>query len=476
MTSYKMHLQASATILLTAARGALVVCLAFACAAHAAPVGEVTLVIGQAMLMPIDGDSLQILRGSQINAGDRVETSEGGHVHIRFVDGAMVSVRPTSRLVVEDYQYNPQHVAQSLVRFRLEKGVARAISGAAAEGAKDRFRLNTPLVAIGVRGTDFVVRTQAGQTIATVNQGAIIMAPFGAGCLRQASGPCGSASGKLLSADMGSMLVEFKNSSAQAELKPFNAFKAPETLLASAQVRPATDPSTSREAVKPTALSSGDEAVSVALVQTVVRKAGDLPLVPPVAPVIPVTPELPLNTGFPVVPNVPVIPVITEAAQLAWGRWAGVAMGTDDFAVTRLDAREGRTVTVGDDNFVLYRAESGAAVLSQTLGNVNFGLQQAYARFTSPALEVLPATVEGGRLSVDFASRQFNTSLNLISPATGSVNLQAAGTVRDDGLFVSRNAAQSLAGAFALDGKSAGYLFEKTAAGGTLSGITLWSR
>lgn len=483
MKSFKIHLQASVTIVLTAARGALMICLAFACAAHAAPAGEVTLVIGRALLVPLDGEPSQVLRSSPINVGDRIETSEGGHVHIRFVDGAMVSVRPTSRLVVEDYQYNPQHVAQSLVRFRLEKGVVRAISGAAAEGAKDRFRLNTPLVAIGVRGTDFVVRTQTGQTVATVNQGAIVMAPFGSGCLRQASGPCGSASGKLLSAEMGSMLVEFKNSSAQAELKPFNAFKTPEILLASAQVRPVTDPATSREAVKPIALSSGDEAVSVALVQTVVRKAGDLPLVPPVSPMVPaipvapVAPGLPSDTESPIkLPNIPVIPVITEPAQLAWGRWAGVAMGATDFAVARLDAREGRTVTVGDDNFVLYRAESGAAVLSQSLGNVDFGLQQAYARFTSSALEVLPATVEGGRLSVDFASRQFNTSLNLMSPATGSVNLQAAGAVRDDGLFVSRNAAQSVAGAFALDGKSAGYLFEKAAARGTLSGITLWSR
>lgn len=46
-------------------------------------------------------------------------------------------------------------IEQSLVRFRLDRGVARAISGAAAEGARERFRLNTPLVAIGVRGTDF---------------------------------------------------------------------------------------------------------------------------------------------------------------------------------------------------------------------------------------------------------------------------------------------------------------------------------
>ena len=77
-----------------------------------------------------DGTSAAVQRGSEIYPGDRIETSEGGHVHIRFIDGALVSVRPTSRLVVEDYQYDPQHVSASSVRFRLEKGVTRAISGA----------------------------------------------------------------------------------------------------------------------------------------------------------------------------------------------------------------------------------------------------------------------------------------------------------------------------------------------------------
>jgi hypothetical protein len=147
-------------------------------------VGEVTLTIGRAMVISSTGESEVAQRGSKIQSGDRVETSDGGHVHIRFIDGALVSVRPTSRLVIEDYQYNPALPAQSTVRFRLDQGVTRAISGEAAHAAKDRFRLNTPLVAIGVRGTDFVVRTQAGQTLAAVNQGSIVMAPFGDACPR----------------------------------------------------------------------------------------------------------------------------------------------------------------------------------------------------------------------------------------------------------------------------------------------------
>ncbi|SFC17318.1 FecR family protein [Polaromonas sp. OV174] len=429
--------------------------LAVAGSVSAQAVGEVTLHIGHAMVVSASGTSEAVRRGTSIHPGDRIETSEGGHVHIRFVDGAMVSVRPTSRLVVEDYQYNPQQVAQSSVRFRLEKGVTRAISGAAAEGAKDRFRLNTPLVAIGVRGTDFVVRTQGNQTIASVNQGAIIMAPFGEGCSPQAFGPCGSITAKLLSADMGNMLVEFRSTLAQPELKPMNGVKAPETMLASAEPRPSSEAVGPRDASKPGTRTTGDDAVAAALVHDVVRLAGDASATAPVAPLVPAVPE---------------------PAQLAWGRWAVAKSDATDFSVARLEGREGRVVTVGDDNFLLYRIENGSAVLPQGLGSVSFGLQQAYARYTGPALDIQPATVQGGSLSIDFNSRLFNTALNLRSAATGNVGLQASGSVRDDGLFVSRSATQAVAGAVALDGKSAGYLFEKAAAGGTLSGITLWGR
>lgn len=101
-----------------------------------------------------------------------------------------------------------------------DQGVARAISGAAAEGARERFRLNTPLVAIGVRGTDFVVRADAQQAQAQVNQGAIVMAPLTAPeCQAQATGPCGGSAAQWLSAaDMPGMLMQYRNYFAQPQL------------------------------------------------------------------------------------------------------------------------------------------------------------------------------------------------------------------------------------------------------------------
>lgn len=465
------------------------------------------MAIGQAIVVSAKGDSSSVQRGTRIHSGDRIETAAGGHVHIRFVDGALVSLRPTSRLVVEDYQYDPANASQSLVRFRLEKGVTRAISGAAAEGARDRFRLNTPLVAIGVRGTDFVVSTGPGRTVAAVNQGAIVMAPFGDGCSAQALGPCGSPAAKLLSANMSNTLVEFNNSLTQVQFKPFNGGKSPETTLAFAER--SRDSAVALDLGSRPSASSGSEALTSGIVTEAVQIGSSVRVVPlperispipeanPFEPFEPISPPPPTASPPPpptvsppppptvsppspppvVIIEPPVLPPRPPAPpQLAWGRWSAQALAATDFSQTRLQAREGRDITVGDDNFLLYRVGNSAGTFTPGLGGLNFALEQGYARFTTASRQVLAASVTGGSLSINFDEKLFSTALKLSSIPTGSVLLQAEGVVRGDGIFTARSSTQAVAGALAFDGKSAGYLFEKAAAGGTLSGITLWSR
>ena len=475
--------------------------------AAAADVGEITLTIGRAMVVSPAGESTPAQRGSKIQSGDRVETSDGGHVHIRFIDGALVSVRPTSRLVIEDYQYNPALPALSTVRFRLDQGVTRAISGEAAHAAKDRFRLNTPLVAIGVRGTDFVVRTQAGQTLAAVNQGSIVMAPFGEGCAASALGPCTSAASRYLSADMGRVVAEFRSQFAQLDIKPLPKLQAnaPQaTVLASA--RTDSDPSVvmPHEGVKP---DSAATTVNTAVVQGALRKAindeqsflsamatpvavikppaavalpavepsvvGTLPTVVPPS-VVAVTPVV----VPPVVVVVPPVVVPSPPAQLVWGRWGPAGGNPNDFSVSLAAARtEARQVTVGNDNYILYRIEpaTGPNIVLPAGPAFSFTLQQSYAQLATPTA-ILPATVTGGTLSIDFTAAQFATSLNVNSLPTGTIQFNGSGYIRNDGIFVGTNAGQKIAGAMAVDTKSAGYFFEKPTNGALLSGITTWGR
>lgn len=459
-----LHARSASALAKSWTGGLLSLCLCVAAGAQtAAPqfayapavpraVGEITLAVGPVVKTSADGMPETVQRGSPVLPGDRLDTADGGMVHIRFIDGALVSLRPGSRLWVEDYRYDPSQVAKSLVRFRLDRGVARAISGAAAEGAKERFRLNTPLVAIGVRGTDFVVRTSDEATSAAVNQGAIVMAPFDAGCLAQALGPCTSPGAKLLSADMGHVLVEFRPQLAQPEIRPARTVVAARAEPSDAA---SAGPAGSNSAPARAAAPAADEAVAAGLVKDLVRTAS---MVAPAGPAV--TPE---------------VPVVPPPAQLMWGRWAEGASFATDMSIPRTQAREGREPTVGDSQYGLYRIENGGS-MSPGLGAYDFALQQSQAQFNL-AGQVMAAAVQGGQLNIDFAKRSFSTSLSVSSVRTGMVGIAGAGFVRDDGVFADGNTAgQMIAGAAALDGKTAGYLFEKAAAGGTLTGITLWSR
>ncbi|NBT05315.1 MAG: hypothetical protein EBS54_00710 [Betaproteobacteria bacterium] len=90
--------------------------LPFGTTASAQPVGEVLFAVGSASVQGSSGSSLQ--RGSFVSVGDVLETGAGSHVHIRFVDGALLSVRPNSRLAIDQYQFDAERPQASQVKFQ----------------------------------------------------------------------------------------------------------------------------------------------------------------------------------------------------------------------------------------------------------------------------------------------------------------------------------------------------------------------
>jgi len=74
-------------------------------------------------------------RGAGVCAGERIETSASGHIHIRFVDGALVSVRPSSRLLIEAYPLPAALAAPATpAAAALERSTAPGAAGAAGRG------------------------------------------------------------------------------------------------------------------------------------------------------------------------------------------------------------------------------------------------------------------------------------------------------------------------------------------------------
>ena len=419
-------------------------------------VGTVSLVLGKAYIINAD-ERNNIGQGSSISVGDRIYTESNGHVHIRFVDNALVSVRPRSTLTVQRYDFDPEKPSASAVKFELVEGVARSISGDAAKAARQRFRLNTPVAAIGVRGTDFVVSADSRSTRALVNEGAIVMAPFSSLCSTEGLGPCSQNAVELASNAF--QIIEMSSSS----LMPSVASEQSLSRFADLRDR-------FKLALAPVGSSDSDQAdASTVYIEAAataqVREASSASIAiadsESAGKMIDFTPSSQLSAGD------------ISDSQLVWGRF-GVGSGQGELlSVDRLVATEGRNVTIAASNYLLYRAEPSGARMAPNLGAVGFELDSAQAFYTSDH-GMVSMRVDSGVLNVDFLKSEFFTSLKLDHTLTGTVDFIGGGRVADGGYLIGLDSGQSLLGAAATDGSEAGYFFERTLGAGSISGLTLW--
>jgi FecR protein len=390
-----------------------------------AAVGEITLVIGQSDIEREAEQPAQAQKGKSIREGDIIKTSASGHVHIRFVDGALVSVRPNSVFTVHEFKYNWADPTASVVRLSLSKGEVRSISGAAAQAAKDKFRLNTPLVAIGVKGTDFVTQSGQDATRVTVNQGAIVMAPFDQGCRADALGVCSTSRARELTADMAGMALVYRNGAVDPGFQLVPGQKDASKLQPQdAQLKDGADraSTTSKEGVRPENL--------------------------------------------------------VTASRLIWGRWSQAPLPGDSLTIGFREALVGNEVTVGDGYYFLFRTPGSPNLLPSLNNQVDFKLGSSTAQYRLPSNDVVAAHVNSATFSIDFAQRTYATQLQVSADGIATQNIQFAGKVdTNTGIFLGTGAnGQSLGGALTLNGRQAGYFFRAPVGNGSLSGATLWGR
>jgi len=441
-------------------------------------VGEVSLVLGKAYLMSAGRPRQLIVQGTPVYASDRVVTEVNGHVHIRFVDDALVSVRPQSRLEVVRYDYDAAQPRNSVIKLMLEEGITRSISGQGASNARDRFRLNTPIAAIGVRGTDFVVSASSTTVRAQVNEGAIVLAPFSSDCQADSFGPCLQNAVELSGSSL--QMIEFDESSGSPRLLPMPHERdgglmddelqlAVEANGSAAAMVSAADDKTAGSGVFLENVTS--RRVAAEADTLVVTRPTPQPTPQPVTPPAPPPPPPVVIPDF--TPPTAVASVELTSRQLVWGRWYNTATDQERITVSYAQAREGREPTVGNGDYGLFRVENGIKRVTPGLGTVSFTLSSAQAFYHSET-GVVAMAVTGGSLGINFDTNQFNTKLDMNHLLTGDVQFSAAGRVFDGGYFHTRSETERIAGAVSLDGSEAGYFFEKQLLTGGIRGLTLW--
>jgi hypothetical protein len=446
--------------------GALAMCAPVAWAHPSAPIGRISLAIGEVYRVGPDGQRAVLQVGDALREQDRLVTGANALLMVMFVDQARLSLRADTEVLIRHYRIDPAGAATQL-DMELVRGTVRQISGEAARRQPERYRLNTPIATIGVRGTDFLARASSSKVETYVHEGTIVVLPPTDQCRVDCPVLAFSSAG-----DARRYLQVLPSGTIERAHVP------PEDVERLFGIRAAT--SREREPVANSGRSgpaagvqgtSSSLPVIMPLIFADPQATGGTRL-PESHPTVSVPAAAPVAPVF-VAPDITLAPLPTT---LVWGRFNEPLQIPLTLVLSYDQARQGRHVTVGElSQYALWRSGGAGTITPALTGQATFSLSAAQAFYrTTAGTEV--ATVGSARLTADFDLARFSTTL-FMSTATGvSTTLTATGLINDEGLFLSLapDGSQRVAGAFSRNGVEAGYLFNKIVGNGVFQGVTLW--
>jgi cold shock CspA family protein len=119
-------------------------------------IGNVDQIEGNGVIDRKDGDKdIFIKQELEIEQFDTVKTGNG-KVGILFIDDTRVDVTQHSKLIIDEFVYDP-NTKKGKLNLSAKLGTIRYASGQIAKTSKQDIVITTPTATIGVRGTDFTM-------------------------------------------------------------------------------------------------------------------------------------------------------------------------------------------------------------------------------------------------------------------------------------------------------------------------------
>lgn len=128
-------------------------------------VGRVVWVKGNFKAVSVTNQERVLEKASIIYLHDTLLTDASAQAQIVFTDNSLMTFKPNSRFVIENYIYDAKKKSGSAGKYvmSLIEGGFRTITGLIAKSDPDSYKVNTPVATIGVRGTDYAVYVKNGE-------------------------------------------------------------------------------------------------------------------------------------------------------------------------------------------------------------------------------------------------------------------------------------------------------------------------
>jgi len=94
-----------------------------------------------------NGESRPLKPGNFINEHDEITVSNRSFAVLQFVDGAKVTLRPGSLLIIEQY-------SEEKATLNLVSGSFRVVAGSIARYQPENYRIRTPVALMGMSGNE----------------------------------------------------------------------------------------------------------------------------------------------------------------------------------------------------------------------------------------------------------------------------------------------------------------------------------
>lgn len=102
------------------------------------------------------GKKIPLSEGAEIFEGDTIETDSSGAVGIVFSDGAVLTLGPSGKMIIEDFLFKPDEKQVSFISSIL-KGTVAFFSGAINRIQPGAVKFKTPTATLGLRGTRVLI-------------------------------------------------------------------------------------------------------------------------------------------------------------------------------------------------------------------------------------------------------------------------------------------------------------------------------
>lgn len=164
---------------------------------YSAGSAQIDFVAGSVMALNSAGTQRPLTKGAEVSNGDTIRTGDGGRAQVRFSDGALISLQPSTEFRIDNYQFSNKPDGQEKGFFSLIKGGMRTITGLIGRSNRDNYKVTTSVATIGIRGTEYTAGLNpAGEKLLVHTGEGLVEVCNSAGCVLLAAGESGAVGGK----------------------------------------------------------------------------------------------------------------------------------------------------------------------------------------------------------------------------------------------------------------------------------------